>query len=104
MLEFDYAILLNQHKTFYISTENYFMSGNFEDFKICDRDFLTLVQNTTLKTQRYILLLIDSQRKWSFQRDSAREVYSSDKRGVQFTHICDLQYTYLHQQRNKENI
>ena len=104
MLEFDYVILLTQHKILYVSTENYFLSENFEDFKISDGNFLILVKDTTLETNRYILLSIDFQQKWSFQRDSTGEVYSSDKRGIQFTQIRELEYTYLLQQRNKENI
>ena len=104
MLEFDYDILLTQHKILYVSTENYSMSGNFEDFTISDGDFLTFVKDTALETHRYILLSIDFQQKWSFQRDSTGEVYSSDKRGIQFTQIRELEYTYLLQQRNKENI
>ena len=104
MLEFDYVILLTQHKILYVSTENYFLSENFEDFKISDGNFLILVKDTTLETNRYILLSIDFQQKWSFQRDPTGEVYSSDKRGIRFTHIRELQYTYLLQKRNKENI
>ena len=47
---------------------------------------------------------MDSQQNWGPWRDATREVYSSEEITSHLTHVRALQYTYLVEQRKKENI